>query len=279
MSSRQQIPFDPTWKPGFGSRIKNLLLGKNRNKLHARAPPPNNNTARRYRNNNTTRRYRNNRAKGRARGTRLIRLSPLTEGIKTMSAELWNGLRKADQNSYYLNERTGKYKMYQDVIDEMEYGPYINGNNRAPNIAMPLPLPRGRAGHNRLQVALQPTLTVSEYEELGHGSNPRYNLQGMYTPVYSEGYASGFGGATSPVILSYTLTPPNIAMPVARGRAVHSRLQPRLTVSEYQELGHGSNPRYNLQGMYRPIYSEGYANPFGGGSATSSIITHYELKQ
>jgi hypothetical protein len=101
----------------------------------------------------------------------------------------------------------------------------------------------------------------------------------MYTPVYSEGYASGFGGATSPVILSYTLTPPNIAMPVARGRAVHSRLQPRLTVSEYQELGHGSNPRYNLQGMYRPIYSEGYANPFGGGSATSSIITHYELKQ
>jgi hypothetical protein len=128
-----------------------------------------------------------------------------------MSAELWNGLRKADQNSYYLNERTGKYKMYQDVIDEMEYGPYINGNNRAPNnntapnIAMPLPLPRGRAGHNRLQVALQPTLTVSEYQELGHGSNPRYNLQGMYRPVRSQGYASGFSGTTSPVVTHYEL--------------------------------------------------------------------------
>ena len=270
MSSKPRIPFDPTWKPGFGSWVKNRVLGTNRKKLHERAPPPNNNTASGYRNNNT-RRYRNNRAKHRARGTRLIRVAPLTEHMKTMNAESWNRLSKPRQNNFYLNERTGKYKMYQDVIDEMEYGPYINGNNRAPNVAMPLP-PR-RTGRNQLQ----PTLTVSEYEELGHGSNPRNNLQAMYRPVYSEGYASGFGGATSPVILSYKLIPSNVATPLSRGRTGRNRLQPTLTVDQYQELGHGSNPRNNLQAMYRPVYSEGYASGFGG--ATSPVILSYKLKE
>jgi len=194
MSSKQQIPYNPNWKPGFGTKIKNLVLGKNRIRLHARAPPPN---------NNTTRRYRNAKAKGRARGTRRIRPQPLSERIKTINAESWKALVKRGQNSYYLNERTGKYKMYQDVIDEMEYGPYINSNNAAPNIHMP-PL-REQAAHNKPP----PTLSVGAYEELGYGSNPREDLQELYEPVYSQGYASGFGGATSSVILSYKLKGPN----------------------------------------------------------------------
>jgi len=182
-----------------------------------------------------------------------------------MNAESWNRLSKPRQNNFYLNERTGKYKMYQDVIDEMEYGPYINGNNRAPNVAMPLP-PR-RTGRNRLQ----PTLTVSEYEELGHGSNPRNNLQAMYRPVYSEGYASGFGGATSPVILSYKLKGPNTS------QRRKNELPPMLTVEEYDELGYGSKPREDLQRRYKPVRSQDYASGFGG--ATSSVILRYELKK
>ena len=257
MSSKQQIAFDPKWKPGLGSRLKNLVLGKNRNRLHARAPPPNNNTTRRYRNANA-------KAKGRVRGTRRIRLQPLSERIKTINAESWKALGKSGQNSYYLNERTGKYKMYQDVIDEMEYGPYINANNAAPKIHMP-PL-REQVAHTKLP----PTLPVDAYEELGHGSNPRYDLQELYEPVRTQDYASGFGGATSSVILSYKLKGPNTS------QRRNTKLPPRLTVDAYEELGHGSNPRYNIQRMYRPVRTQNYASGFGG--ATSSVIVGYELK-
>ena len=317
MSSRQQIAFDPKWKPGLGSRLKNLVLGKNRNRLHARAPPPN---------NNTTRRYRNPKDKGRVRGTRRIR-PPLVERIKTINAESWKALSKLLQEDYYLSERTGKYKMYQNVIDEMEYGPYINANNAAPNIHMP-PV-REQAAHNQPP----PTLSVHAYDELGYGSNPRYNLQELYEPVRSQDYASGFGGATSSVILSYKLKGPNTSqrrkteppptlsvhaydelgygsnpnyklqslyepvrsqeIPSGYGATSsvilsyklkgpntsqrrNTKLPPRLTVDAYEELGYGSNPRYNLQRLYRPIRTKDYASGFGG--ATSSVIVGYELK-
>ena len=252
MSSRGQIPFDPKWKPGLGSWVKNRVLGTNRNRLHARAPPPN---------NNTTRRYRNAKAKGRARGTRRIRPQPLSERIKTINAESWKALGKPGQNDFYLNERTGKYKMYQDVIDEMEYGPYINANIAAPNIRM-TPL-REQAAHNKLP----PTLTVGAYEELGYGSNPRYNLQRLYEPVRSQDYASGYGGATSSVILSYKLKEPNTS------QRRNTKPPPTLTVGAYEELGYRSNP---LQDLYEPVYSQGYASGFGG--ATSSVILSYKLK-